>query len=312
MLENHRASHLYPMNTFQALLNKRRNKFFPDALVARRLKRAPSIISKLKRFEQMSLSRMQDIGGLRFIAKSCTDVADMVEEYRASRFLHELSRSDDYINEPKDDGYRGYHLVYKYRKNSLDDWNGLSIELQFRTFIQHEWATALETVDTMLGTKMKAGKSARDWSRFFRVSSACFSRILEGQGSHGPFSAMSDLALVAELEKCEAVVGAMAKLELFSLSVNGFKGLPRSAYYLMELDSATSSMTVFGFRRDEILSATSKYAELEKQNSDSSAVDVVLVSTTRLRDLKNAYPNYFADTANFIDQLKQVRQRIGK
>ena len=40
-----------------------------EAIFAKRLKRHPSIVSKLKRFDTMKLKNMQDIGGCRVILK---------------------------------------------------------------------------------------------------------------------------------------------------------------------------------------------------------------------------------------------------
>src|SRR4051812_7252222 len=70
ILANWRACHGYPMNTFQALLRHRLKEIDEDAIVAQRLKRAPSVIAKLKRFKTMNLSQMQDIAGLRAILSS--------------------------------------------------------------------------------------------------------------------------------------------------------------------------------------------------------------------------------------------------
>lgn len=56
-----RAIHSYPINTFQATLWNKLKKIDEQALVAQRLKRFSSIIQKLQRFQDMDLSRMQDI-----------------------------------------------------------------------------------------------------------------------------------------------------------------------------------------------------------------------------------------------------------
>lgn len=47
---------------------------------------------------------------------------------------------------PKMDGYRGIHDVYEYdvRSDYGVMWNGLLIEIQYRTLLQHSWATAVE------------------------------------------------------------------------------------------------------------------------------------------------------------------------
>ncbi|MDE2888527.1 MAG: RelA/SpoT domain-containing protein [Gemmatimonadota bacterium] len=63
----------------------------------------------------MKLSRMQDIGGLRAVLKNLKKVSALVEQYRSTRFQHELVSYDDYITKPKSSGYRSVHLVYRYR-----------------------------------------------------------------------------------------------------------------------------------------------------------------------------------------------------
>lgn len=157
VLTNWRAVHGYPINTFQATLRKRLKDIDPGALVAQRLKRTPSIMSKLKRFDSMKLARMQDIGGLRAVLSSIEKVRSLEALYRDGRFPHELSHSKDYIAEPKEDGYRGIHLVFKYKNIRAPDYNGLHIELQLRTQLQHAWATAVETMGTFLGQALKSG-----------------------------------------------------------------------------------------------------------------------------------------------------------
>ena len=110
VLSNWRGIHSYPINTFQATLRDKLRNMDNDALVAQRLKRAPSIISKLQRFPGMKLSRMQDIGGLRAVVSDLEKVFDLKENYKNSRFQHELVGEKDYIKSPKETGYRGIHL----------------------------------------------------------------------------------------------------------------------------------------------------------------------------------------------------------
>ena len=74
VLNNWRSSHSFPLNTLQ--MNPRNKATSVDALsiVAQRLKRVPSIVQKLRRFPQMKLSRMQDIGGARAVVQTVSDV----------------------------------------------------------------------------------------------------------------------------------------------------------------------------------------------------------------------------------------------
>ncbi|NWG87471.1 MAG: (p)ppGpp synthetase, partial [Hydrogenophilaceae bacterium] len=84
VLANWRACHGYPINTFQALLRKRVKEIDKKAIVAQRLKRAPSVIAKLKRFPSMKLAQMQDIGGLRAVVGSVARVRKLEALYRQS------------------------------------------------------------------------------------------------------------------------------------------------------------------------------------------------------------------------------------
>ncbi len=109
-----RTCHAYPLNTFNSTL-RHKVKRFPDALVAQRLKRLPTIIDKLGRYPDMKLAQMQDIGGIRAVVGS--------------------------VN-PKPDGYRGVHLVFEYnntlsRNGLAKNYSGLLVELQIRTDLQH-------------------------------------------------------------------------------------------------------------------------------------------------------------------------------
>ncbi|MEK9196439.1 MAG: RelA/SpoT domain-containing protein, partial [Patescibacteria group bacterium] len=153
-----RVCHAYPVNTFVATLRKKVRKY-KDPIVAQRLKRLPTIVNKLDREPSMKLSRMHDIAGVRGVVKTMDDLNKLVGEYKRAKFLHELKNTYDYIDNPKLDGYRSVHLVYKYCSTSTrtKQYEGLQIELQLRTRLQHDWATALETISTFRNESFKTG-----------------------------------------------------------------------------------------------------------------------------------------------------------
>ena len=91
----------------------------------------------------MNLARMQDIGGLRAVVESVSVAERVRTDYLKSQFAHELVADTDYIAKPKASGYRGFHLVYKYSGRDTDAYDGLQVELQIRTKVQHAWATAV-------------------------------------------------------------------------------------------------------------------------------------------------------------------------
>jgi putative GTP pyrophosphokinase len=177
VLSNWRACHGYPINTFQATLRLKLKTIDKNAIVAQRLKRAPSAIAKLQRSPTMKLTQMQDIGGLRAVVSSVARVRRLETNYRESAFKHELASSKDYIDKPKSDGYRSIHLVFRYANDRAPFYDGLLLELQFRTRLQHAWATAVETMGTFLGQALKSGQGERPWREFFEVASAALAHV---------------------------------------------------------------------------------------------------------------------------------------
>ena len=109
VLSYFRARHTYPMNTFQATLRGKLKKINnPKGLVAQRLKRAPSIIDKLKRFPNMALTKMQDIGGLRAVVSSIGKTYDLRDSYINANFNHIKVGEKDYIENPKNLGTEAF------------------------------------------------------------------------------------------------------------------------------------------------------------------------------------------------------------
>jgi putative GTP pyrophosphokinase len=156
-----RVGHAYPINTFITTL-RRKTLRIKGSIVAQRLKRLPTIIQKLRRNPSMSLSRMQDIGGTRAILPDIKSVYAIRDQYLLNEsFSHEPLKPKDYIKYPKDDGYRGIHLIYRYnntqaRNGKANAYKGLKVEIQIRTILQHAWATAVETIGTLRNESLKS------------------------------------------------------------------------------------------------------------------------------------------------------------
>ncbi|WP_186307778.1 RelA/SpoT domain-containing protein [Paraburkholderia sp. BCC1884] len=161
VMSNWRASHQFPLNTFKINLRDRARSVDEYAFVAQRLKRAPSIVAKLSRFPNMRLTQMQDIGGCRAVLSTLADVTLLRDALKSSRIKHRLVNEKDYIAAPKQDGYWGIHLVYRYVSDRKETYNNHSVEIQIRTNLQHAWATAVETVGTLIGQGLKADQGER-------------------------------------------------------------------------------------------------------------------------------------------------------
>jgi putative GTP pyrophosphokinase len=92
VLDNWRACHVAPLNSFQTSLRRKLIEIDGNALVSQRLKRTPSILSKLQRIPGMQLARMQDIGGIRTVVQNMKRVRDVTQKRTRSRCYKQTVR----------------------------------------------------------------------------------------------------------------------------------------------------------------------------------------------------------------------------
>ncbi len=306
VLANWRACHGYPINTFQALLRLRLKAIDKNAIVAQRMKRAPSIVLKLQRFDGMNLARMQDIGGLRAVVSSVARVRKLVTEYRNSQFKHVLVSSKDYIAAPKADGYRGVHLIYRYSNARALAYEGLSLELQVRTRLQHAWATAVETMGTFLGQALKSGQGELEWRGFFAKASAALAVVEKSPPVPG-FEECSPAEVFAQVASAERSLHVLDKLNGFAIAADQItteRG--QGAYHLVVLDSENRTVQIRPYPISRLEQANIDYAEIEKRTKGGEPIEAVLVSAGPVDALRKAYPNYFLDTQAFVAQITKV------
>ena len=308
VINNWRSSHSFPLNTFQMTLRQRSVSICEKPIVAQRLKRVPSIFGKLRRFPTMKLSRMQDIGGARAVLPTISDVDRLREIYRqrGRRAKHHFVGEKDYVRQPKASGYRGIHLVYRYRSDQKQMYNGLQIELQLRTRRQHAWATAVETVGTFLGQSLKSSEGRQDWLRFFELVGSGFA-LTEGvpAGANVPEDSG---ALVAEIRDAAQRLQVKDKLEAFRRAlrvIEEHEGMHGIKYFLLVLRPERKSLSIQAYGDGGLVRATDEYLIKEKLLANTAG-ETVLVASDSLESLRRAYPNYFLDTRRFIEEMDQL------
>jgi hypothetical protein len=311
VINNWRAAHSFPLNTIQVGLRRLARGVDEHALIAQRLKRVPSILQKLRRFSHMKLSRMQDIGGCRAVVDSSAEVRKVRREYAKSRQQHEFIGEKDYIATPKDSGYRGVHLIYRYQSDRTPTYTGRLIEIQLRSRLQHAWATAVETVGTFLQQSLKASEGSDLWLRFFTVTSSAFA-IVEGTPV-APGTPTDEGSLRAEVASLASQLQVRKKLSAFgqALKIAEDTKMKSAQYFLLSLMPAQAHLAVYGYKKQELEQATSHYLEIEKSQANTPGAQTVLVAVDSLSALKRAYPNYFLDTEVFLMSLAKVIGRNG-
>jgi hypothetical protein len=309
VINNWRASHNYPLNTFKVTLRRKALEIDPDRLVAQRIKRMSSIEAKLVRFAGMKMSRMQDIGGCRAILSSVAHVNALVEKYKNSDVKHTLDDVDDYIARPKASGYRGVHMIYKYfsDKQAPAVYNELSIEIQMRSRLQHAWATAVETVGTFLSQALKSSQGEEQWLRFFSLMGSVIA-IREGSDAMVPDTPTDPNPLYAEVRAIAAALNVDYALSAYQQAVQVVRQGPEKGdhYYLLTLEPKEGKITVQAFPRRKLDEASAEYLRVEESIANVPGSEAVLVSVDSIAALERAYPNYFLDTAVFLEELRLV------
>jgi putative GTP pyrophosphokinase len=308
-LINHwRACHAYPVNTFQATLRSRLKKVCANALVAQRMKRVPSIAKKLRKNHGMQLARMQDIGGLRAVVDSVTQVRKLHALYTDGSLTHELVDTDDYIAEPKSSGYRSLHLIYRYGNPTALDYNGLCIELQIRTRLQHAWATAVETIGSLLNQALKSSEGPEEWLRFFQIVGAAFA-IAEKCPVAAEFVAMPAEEVFKLCIESGARLDVRRKLDAFAVAANAItSSKARGSYHLIVLDAVERTVDISSFGLKRLDDANLAYANAERIALEHEDMQTVLVATDSVESLRRAYPNYFLDTKEFLSALTRIEK----
>ena len=125
----------YPLTKVSSGLRGMVQQITPEVLVAQRLKRMTQIIHKLERFPGTKLARMEDIGGCRAVVETTSEMELLLERLERN---WEIVRKRNYIDTPKESGYRAIHLV--------TERDGHRIEVQLRTKGQQAWANAVEKI----------------------------------------------------------------------------------------------------------------------------------------------------------------------
>jgi putative GTP pyrophosphokinase len=312
VLTNWRASHSYPINTFQSTLRDKLKLIDPNALVAQRLKRAPSIIGKLRRYNSMQLARMQDIGGLRAVVENTEKVRLLEENYLSSRFSHQLVGQKDYINCPKETGYRGIHLIYKYKSETVPEYDGLQLELQIRTRLQHTWATAVETMGTFLNHALKSSEGPEEWLKFFSLTGSAFAHMETCPPvlNHERFSKEETFKLVVDQA---STLGVVDKLQAFSIATNAISNDKQpGSYHLVVLNVQEKTVAIQSYGKKRLEEANEQYTYIERRILLGEPLQVVLVSAGSIDSLRRAYPNYFLDTREFINQIHSIKEDISE
>ncbi len=305
LLSNWRAAHSYPLNALNTTLRNRILSVDKEAITAQRLKRLESVLRKLRRRPTMQMSQMQDVDGCRAVVGGMANLGKVLRLYVDKPLKHTLNKVDNYIDMPKDDGYRSIHMRYRFAgRATASPWNNLRIEVQVRTKLQHSWATAVETVDAFTGENVKFGSGTEKWRRFFSLMGSVHAFYERQPLVPGTPTSVAELR--EELSYLSSDLNVPYMLRSYARigrQMQGYKN-GKDYWYLLELMPETSAVKMTSYPTKMSEAAKIEYAEAEKKFT-GTLNQAVLVSVDSIKDLQKAYPNFFGDTRLFLSSLER-------
>lgn len=121
------------------------HKYNPIEHIKKRVKSPESIVKKLKRYGyETSIENMvkyvNDIAGVRLICSFSSDIYRLAEMIGNQSDLKVLSIKD-YIRNPKQSGYKSYHMLVSVPIFLSDSVVDTKVEIQIRTIAMDFWAS---------------------------------------------------------------------------------------------------------------------------------------------------------------------------
>lgn len=295
VIEEWRAAHRGVINTFQGILRNRLRG--QRVTVAQRHKRRNTIFDKLQRLPGMQLARMDDVAGCRLIFRNEKELRNFRRSFHAARFNHKLRHEPDkydYIKAPKSTGYRGIHDVYEYDVNSEAGrgLKGLYVEIQYRTLVQHAWATAVEIVGFITESQPKFERGDDRYHRAMAYASEILARAHEAKT--GPFPNMSDREVLESFLSLDQELGLLQTLRGLHQAKSDISDKKNSILIF----DPSGELTIRSFR-----DATDALRELFELEKEMPGKDIVLVRADSSDEVRTAFRNYFTDAREFVRLL---------
>jgi len=117
----------------------------PIEYIKTRIKSEESMKEKLKRKGlevnlENALTKIYDAAGIRIVCTFVDDVYDIAQMIKKYKDI-EIVKEADYIKNPKENGYRSYHIVIKIPINIAGEIHKVNVEIQIRTIAMDFWSS---------------------------------------------------------------------------------------------------------------------------------------------------------------------------
>jgi ppGpp synthetase/RelA/SpoT-type nucleotidyltranferase len=306
VFDDYRKSHLKPLTDLTIELQRWLTEYGTKYYIAQRLKRKPQIVRKLNRLH-VRLSQLQDIGGCRIIVADNRDV-DRLQKFLAQKLSATTSlKTTDYRAKGRDDtGYRALHLLFTR--------DGLSLELQVRSQVQHYWAESIERTSVVYGHHLKEKEGDPRVIDYFKALSDIFYEIESGR-QPAPKSkieidrlrvATEQIIVASDTNKVfdsfvnEDVIKTLTEIESKRVGFNN---------WIMVFNWNTGSFTTWDIIDRDPDAAAAKYGEYERQFPAHQGFEVVMIGSSDVATVRQTHSHYFG-IASYDHVLEKLDQSV--
>lgn len=272
-----------------------------SAICAFRIKRIDSIIGKLRRLRgKLELNRMADIAGCRCIVKTEREIYRIIKKLKESDL--QVDSTNDYIKAPQDTGYRSVHIyVYldKYTKNK-------KVEIQLRTREHHNWATFVETIDSLYNIRIKEdvkelGKENifDDFLKFHQIMSKSRHSIDD------KFFLLNKIVQYDVVGKINTIIiknVRRVRLEWVKIKYNEAINNPICCYVISTREDAYPEILAF----ESYDAAECKYYELFSTNRKNANIVLLNMPNATYDQVVTAYSNYLLTGHAFMRRFNRL------
>lgn len=304
----YRAKHLEPLTRTTAAIQTWLTGYGGSYYIAQRLKRKPQISRKLRRLSTR-LTQLQDIGGLRIIVSNNAAV-DELNSYLDAQIANSTQmrtlRTTDYREKGRDvTGYRALHKIM------IRD--GVTLEIQIRSRIQHYWAENIEKTSIIANTHLKESEGPREILEYFRALSDIFHDVENGRALQN----LNKVEFESKRQSAEIKINELSSNRNFSGFIEEDVIKTLSSKEASSKNSLNNWLLVFNWStgsfvswdevdRDPII-ASEKYSNYEKIFKPEEGYEVVLIGSSDISTVRETHSHYFGITPpdNILENLDE-------
>jgi hypothetical protein len=222
---------------------------------------------------------MWDIGGCRCILNSTKEV------YRLRNLItanFEVRKERDYIENPKEDGYKSLHIFIKSTNNKV-------IEVQLRNQKHHNWATLVEISDILFDAGIKEYGRNKDLSKFHKLLAK---NRLQTNDKIEIAKILKKYKYYDKLNEVFTRNSPQVREQWLNIELKG-----NQKYFLL-ITNKEDVPKIKAF--SDIKEAENTYFELYKKNNNSNVVLTHLPKTS-FKQISSAYSNYTLTYHTFLN-----------